>query len=55
MSASLLEKARILIKAIKTIKNWHLYVALYLNLVKNEHIILETRNGVKIKLQSKFD
>ncbi|WP_042683777.1 FkbM family methyltransferase [Candidatus Nitrosotenuis chungbukensis] len=51
MSASLLEKARILIKAIKTIKNWHLYVALYLNLVKNEHIILETRNGVKIKLR----
>ena len=51
MSASLFEKTRILIKAIKAIKNWHLYVALYLNLIKNEHIILETRNGVKIKLR----
>ena len=51
MSASLFEKVRILIKAIKVIKNWHLYVALYLNLIKNEHIILETRNGIKIKLR----
>ena len=51
MSASLLEKARILIKAIKAIKNWHLYVALYLNLIKNEHVILETRNGIKVKLR----
>ncbi len=51
MSASLFEKVKILIKAIKTIKNWYLYVALYLNLIKNEHIILEIRNGVKIKLR----
>ncbi len=51
MSASLFKKARILIKAIKVIKNWHLYVALYLNFIKNERIILETRNGVKIKIR----
>lgn len=51
MSASLFEKARILIKAVKAIKNWHLYVALYLNLVKNEHVVLETRKGIKIKLR----
>ena len=51
MSASLFEKIRILIKAIKIIENWYLYVALYLNLIKNEYIILETRNGVKIKLR----
>lgn len=51
MSASLFEKTKILFKAIKVIKNWHLYVALYLNLVKNEHIVLETRNGVRIKLR----
>ncbi len=51
MSASLLEKTRILIKAIRTIKNWHLYVALYLGFIKNEHIILETRKGIKIKLR----
>jgi FkbM family methyltransferase len=51
LSASLLEKTRILIKAIRTIKNWHLYVALYLGFIKNEHIILETRKGIKIKLR----
>lgn len=51
MSASLLEKAKILIKAILTIKNWHQYVSLYLNLVKNEHVVLETRKGVKIMLR----
>ena len=51
MSASLFEKTKILIKAIKVIKNWHLYVALYLNLIKSEHIILESSNGMKIKLR----
>ena len=51
MSASLFEKTKILIKAIRVIKNWHLYVALYLNLIKSEHIILESRNGMKIKLR----
>ena len=33
------------------IKNWHLYVALYFNRVKNEYVILELRNGIKIKLR----
>lgn len=51
MSASLFEKASILIKAIKVIKNWHLYVALYLGLIKNEHVVLETRNEMKVKLR----
>lgn len=51
MSASLFEKTKILIKAIRVIKNWYLYVALYFNLIKNEHVILESRNGIKIKLR----
>jgi FkbM family methyltransferase len=51
LSASLFEKTKILIKAIRVIKNWHLYVALYLNLIKDEHVILESRNGTKIKLR----
>ena len=51
MSASLFEKTRILIKAIRAIKNWHLYVALYLGLIKNEHVVLESRNGIKVKLR----
>jgi FkbM family methyltransferase len=51
LSASLFEKTKILIKAIRVIKNWYLYVALYFNLIKNEHVILESRNGIKIKLR----
>lgn len=51
MGASLFEKTRILIKAIKVIKNWYLYVALYLNLINKEHIILETKKDIKIKLR----
>jgi len=51
LSASLFEKARILIKAIQSIKNWYLFVALYLNLIKDEYAILETRKGVKIKIR----
>jgi len=51
LSASLFEKTKILIKAIRVIKNWHLYVALYLNLIKSEYIILESRNGINIKLR----
>ena len=51
MSTDLLEKTRILFKSIMIIKNWHLYVALYFNRVKNEYVILELRNGIKIKLR----
>ena len=51
MSASLFKKASILIKAIKEIKNWYLYVALYLNFIKKEHIVLESRSGIKIKIR----
>jgi FkbM family methyltransferase len=34
-----------------TIKNWYQYVALYLNLVKSEYVVLEIRNGTKIMLR----
>lgn len=51
MSAGLLEKIDIFFKAVKTIKNWNSYVALYFNRIKSDHIILEMRNGIKIKLR----
>ncbi len=51
MSTSTIEKIRILIKAIKTLKNWQSYVALYFGFVKTEHLILETKTGFKIKLR----
>lgn len=35
----------------KTVKNWNSYVALYFNRIKSEHLILEMRNGIKIRLR----
>lgn len=49
--SSTLEKIRILIEAIKVIRNWHSYVFTYLGWIKSEHVILETRTGFKIKLR----
>lgn len=51
LSARLSEKISILFKAIKAVKNWNSYVALYFNRVKSDHVILEMRNGVKIRLR----
>ena len=51
MSATLLEKIRILLKAIRTIKNWDDYVKIYFHKIKSEYLILEMRNGIKIKLR----
>ncbi|MDE1770868.1 MAG: FkbM family methyltransferase, partial [Thaumarchaeota archaeon] len=45
------EKIRILIKAIKMIKNWHMYVFVYLGWIKSQHVILKTRSGLKIRLR----
>jgi FkbM family methyltransferase len=46
------ERVRILIEAIKVIKNWHQYVFTYLGWIKAQHVILETRSGFKIKLRT---
>lgn len=51
LGASIKEKARILLKAINTIKNWHAFVGVYLNVVKSDHVILQLRNGIKIRLR----
>ncbi len=51
MSASLFEKVKILIKAIKTIKNWNLYLLLYFGLLRND-LIFVFRNNSKIKIRS---
>jgi FkbM family methyltransferase len=47
------KKIEILMEAIKLIKNWHLYVFIYLGLIKSQYAVLETRSGVKIKLRVK--
>lgn len=51
MSAGLAEKLSILFKAIRAIKNWNDYVYLYFNKVKSDHVVLEMRNGIRIKLR----
>lgn len=51
MSAGLVEKLSILFKAIRAIKNWNDYVSLYFNRIKSDHVVLEMRNGIKIKLR----
>jgi FkbM family methyltransferase len=38
-------------EAIKIIKNWYLYIFIYLRLIKSEYALLETRSGLKIKLR----
>ncbi|NDF30498.1 MAG: FkbM family methyltransferase, partial [Nitrososphaeria archaeon] len=40
-----------MLKAIRVIKNWDDYVKLYFQKIKSEYIILEMRNGIKIKLR----
>jgi FkbM family methyltransferase len=51
LSAGLLEKIGILFKAMRAIRNWNDYVSLYFGKIKSEHVILETRNGIKIRLR----
>ena len=51
MSVSLLVKAKAVIKAIKIIKNWNLYLLLYLGLLRGNPIFV-FRNNFKIKIRS---
>ena len=51
--ASPIEKIKILLKAIKIIKNWHLYVFVYFKITGSDHVILETREGLKIKIRTR--
>ena len=47
----LVSKFKIILKLIKTIKNWYVYPLVYFNLTKSEYVILETKSGIKIKLR----
>lgn len=51
MGTNVLEKIRILMIAIRIIKNWYLYVFIYFKFVKTENPILETRSGIKVMLR----
>lgn len=52
MSASLTVKIGVLRNAIKLLKNWHLYVAMYFRFLRDD-VVLETRNGFRIKIRAK--
>lgn len=52
MSVGLSKKISILLKAIKIIKNWHVFVNLYFHGIRTEYTILELRNGFRVKLRS---
>lgn len=51
MSASLLVKAKTLVKAIKIIKNWNLYLLLYFGLLRDDRIFV-FRNNFKAKIRA---
>ena len=51
MGTNVLEKIRILMKAISVVRNWYLYVFIYLKFVRTENVILETRSGIKVMLR----
>lgn len=48
---SLLVKIFIFIKVVKLVKNWQDFLRIYLHLTKNEYVVLELRNGLKIKIR----
>ena len=52
MKSSFLTKLFILFKVIKVLKNWYVYPIVYYGLTKKEHVILETRTGLKIKIRT---
>lgn len=52
MKPSFFTKLSILFKAIRVLKNWYVYPIVYYGLTKKEHVVLETRTGLKIKIRT---
>lgn len=48
----MMNKIQSLIIAIKQFKNWYIVVKVYFKKIKNEHVIIVTRNGLKIKIRT---
>lgn len=51
MCANFLEKIRVLIIVISSIKNWYVFISIYFKLLASDYAILEMRNGIKIRLR----
>ena len=48
---NLIKKIKILLVARKLFQNWYLYPLVYFNLIKQSHVVFETKNGLKITLR----
>ena len=48
---NLIKKIKILLVARKLFRNWYLYPLVYFNLIKQSHVVFETKNGLKITLR----
>ena len=51
MVSDFFSKVRILVRSWKILKNWYLYPLVYFKLTKKDHVIFETRSGLKIKIR----
>lgn len=51
MGSNLVCKFRILLRSVRLLRNWYFYPLMYFKLINKKHVILETRNGIKIKLR----
>ena len=40
-----------ILKSIKLFKNWYVYLLVYFKLTKKDHVIFETKTGLKIKIR----
>ena len=47
MSAGFLTKLNIFLKSIKLFKNWYVYPLVYFKLTKKDHVIFQTKTGLK--------
>jgi FkbM family methyltransferase len=51
MPAGFLTKLNIFLKSTKLFKNWYFYPLVYFKLTKKDHVIFETKTGLKIKIR----
>ena len=51
MSAGFLTKLNIFLKSTKLFKNWYVYPLVYFKLTKKDHVIFQTKTGLKIKIR----
>ena len=52
MKNNLTRKIKVLLKARQIFQNWTLYLRVYLKMVTDEHVIFQTKKGLKIKIRS---